>query len=218
MKEPEKRDGYATVAEQSRVEIVLQKSRFIGECAPVHSAEEAAAFVQSVKKAMPDASHHCYAYVVGRDRNIQRSTDDGEPSGTAGVPILQVLNMNGLTDVALVVTRYFGGVLLGAKCLVRAYSRSAAEAVKAARPVFMEATDLLSLTVDYPLWGKLEYELKAQPVKVADIIFASDVTVKLKVRKRDRAALMDRIVNRTEGRVRFVGGQSEYLPWEIEID
>ncbi|MBC8531425.1 YigZ family protein [Gehongia tenuis] len=218
MKEPEKRDGYATVEERSRREIVIQRSRFIGECAPVHSPEEAARFVESVKKAMPDASHHCYAYVVGKNRGVQRSTDDGEPSGTAGVPILQVLNMNELTDVALVVTRYFGGVLLGAKGLVRAYSRSAAEAVKAARPVFMEATDLLSLTVDYPLWGKLEYELKAQPVKVAEVIYASDVTVNLKVRKRDRAAFVDRIVNRTEGRVRLAEGESEHLPWEIEID
>src|SRR5690554_203537 len=123
---------YRSVAKRTRVEIVIKKSRFIADITPARDEEETEAFLAAVKEEFPTATHHCYAYITGYPGRIVRMNDDGEPSGTAGRPILEVIEREGLTNTMIVVTRYFGGILLGAAGLVRAYARSASEAVAAA--------------------------------------------------------------------------------------
>ncbi|NLE06207.1 MAG: DUF3795 domain-containing protein, partial [Crenarchaeota archaeon] len=115
--------NYKSIHKYGRDEIIINKSKFIGTAAPVENEEEAVSFIESIRKEFKDATHNCYAYVIGENRNIQRYSDDGEPSGTAGMPILNVINQENLINVAVVVTRYFGGVLLGAGGLVRAYTK-----------------------------------------------------------------------------------------------
>ena len=125
-------NGYRTIAHESEIEIVIKKSRFIGYAFLVSSAEEANEKLAALRKRQWDASHHCSAYVLGADKQLQKYSDDGEPQGTAGMPILQVLHHKDVTNTMVVVVRYFGGVLLGAGGLVRAYSEAAAKALDAA--------------------------------------------------------------------------------------
>ena len=122
---------YKTLAKAGSDEIIIEKSRFIGYCAPVSSEEEALEFIEKIKKKHYDATHNVFAYVVGLDNNIQRYNDDGEPSGTAGVPILEVIKKEDLRNVVIVVTRYFGGIKLGTGGLIRAYTKGAKIALDA---------------------------------------------------------------------------------------
>ena len=124
--------AYTTVLGASEAEFTEKKSRFIGRCFPVETEDEAFAVIADVKKRHWDATHNCYAFIVGENGLTQRFSDDGEPSGTAGMPILDVIKQKGLTNTLIVVTRYFGGILLGAGGLVRAYSKAAASAVDCA--------------------------------------------------------------------------------------
>lgn len=150
--------GYSTVYERASGEFVERKSRFIGCVQPVLTEEEALAFIAKQKKEHWDASHNVYAYIL-RAGGIRRCSDDGEPQGTAGVPVLDVLQKQNLTDLCVVVTRYFGGVLLGAGGLVRAYSHGAGLAVGAARVLHMNSCTVLGLTFDYGMYGKISYIL-----------------------------------------------------------
>ncbi|MEG1525131.1 MAG: YigZ family protein [Clostridia bacterium] len=147
---------YRTIRKSSEAEIVIQKSRFIGRCFPFDNEQETIRQLETVKKQNWDARHHCYAFRLGVNGGTARSSDDGEPSGTAGMPILHVLLQNELTNVLCVVTRYFGGILLGAGGLIRAYTGAAVQAVEAADIVQMAPAMLFDLTVSYPLWASLE--------------------------------------------------------------
>ena len=147
---------YKTVYGRGSAEIVEKKSRFIASVAPVSTEEEAIAFVNSVKAQYRDARHNVYAYVV-KDNNISRFTDDGEPSGTAGAPVLDVLLKEGITDAAIVVTRYFGGTLLGTGGLVRAYGKAAKDGVMDAKICEKIYCHELSIRVPYDLHGKIKY-------------------------------------------------------------
>lgn len=171
-------DRYTTVAQEAAVEFVEKKSRFISAIRPVTTEEEALAFLAEKRTAFWDASHNCYAYIL-RESGIQRYSDAGEPQGTAGVPILEVLRKEGLCDVVVVVTRYFGGTLLGAGGLVRAYSHSAKLAVDAAGRLQMRTCTLISINMPYPLYGRLSTLL--QTVQVLDCVFAEDVTLRLRL-------------------------------------
>lgn len=151
-------ENYKTVANEATAEYTEKRSRFIAQVRPVHTEDEALAFLAEVRARHPQARHNVYAYVV-RENNQSRYSDDGEPSGTAGLPLLNVLTKQNLTDVALVVTRYFGGILLGAGGLARAYGKSAAEGVLAATPVSMVHSQLLSVSFAYPLLGKIQHIL-----------------------------------------------------------
>lgn len=147
---------YKTVYAQGSAEIVEKKSRFIASVSPVSTEEEAIAFVNSVKAKYRDARHNVYAYVV-KDNNISRFTDDGEPSGTAGAPVLDVILKEGLTDTAIVVTRYFGGTLLGTGGLVRAYGKAAKDGVLHAQICEKIYCHELSIRTPYDLHGKIKY-------------------------------------------------------------
>ena len=126
---------YKILYKEGEAEISEKKSRFIAHIAPAQTEEEAQAFIEKIKKQYWDARHNCWAYIIGQNKNIQRYSDDGEPQGTAGIPILEVIKKNDLTDCAVVVTRYFGGILLGAAGLTRAYTKGAVIAINAAGTV-----------------------------------------------------------------------------------
>ena len=150
--------SYTTVYEYASDSFTEKKSEFIGHICQVKTAEEAVAFIEHIKSQNRKARHNVYAYVL-RDGNASRYSDDGEPQGTGGVPVLDVINKAGLTDVCVVVTRYFGGILLGASGLVRAYSQACSLAVAAARKMEMCECSRISFSCDYTLYGRVSYLL-----------------------------------------------------------
>jgi uncharacterized YigZ family protein len=154
-------DRYLSVAAAGVHEIEIRRSRFLCALAPVDSAEAARDVIAGRRRAEPAARHHCHAFVLGPDGRTQRSSDDGEPAGTAGTPMLGVLRRRELTNTVAVVTRYFGGVLLGAGGLIRAYSQAVAEAADAVGVVESRRLELVEVTVDYGRAGRLESDLRA---------------------------------------------------------
>lgn len=151
---------YYSVNKDSACELVIQKSKFICDCFKVDSEKDALERLAGVKKKYPDATHHCYAYSVGLENVYKRHSDDGEPSGTAGMPILAVIEHNELRGVLAVVTRYFGGVKLGAGGLVRAYSKACSEAVTAAEKVKMALSSTGTITIEYGWFNPVERFIK----------------------------------------------------------
>ena len=154
--------GFRTVKAPASVELTINKSRFIGQCFPISSEAEALELLSSLRKQYWDATHNCYAYSVGQKGEIARFSDDGEPGGTAGMPMMDALRGAGVTNVLCVVTRYFGGILLGTGGLVRAYSRSCAEAIRAAGIVRMSPCDLVEFSVPYAQWALFQQEARRQ--------------------------------------------------------
>ncbi|MCI8501583.1 MAG: YigZ family protein [Oscillospiraceae bacterium] len=172
---------YKTIRARAEDEFIERRSRFIGHIAPVGSEEEAIAFIEEVRASNREANHNCYAYVL-REGQIKRYSDDGEPQGTAGTPILEVLLRNELVDVCAVVTRYFGGVLLGAGGLVRAYSTGASLAVAAGGILRMAPCTSFVTEVDYALYGKLSYLLPQYNIQVLESDFGEKVRLVLLIR------------------------------------
>src|SRR5690606_29656281 len=167
--------SYRTVQRPGEAEIVIKKSRFIGHCRPVATEEEAIQFIEEIKKKHWSATHNCSAYMVGDRDEYQKQSDDGEPSGTAGKPMLEVLKQQGLKYTAVVVTRYFGGIMLGAGGLVRAYTEATVEAVKAAEPIMKVLHREVIVTVDYTWYGKLENELNNRGMQTLPPTFTDRV-------------------------------------------
>lgn len=167
-------DEFLILEEGSEAEIVEKKSRFIATVRPVTNEEEAAAFVDEMKKKYYDARHHCSAFVIGRNAEFTRSSDDGEPSGTAGRPMLEVLLGSGIRNIAVVVTRYFGGTLLGTGGLVRAYSGAVKEALALCRTARQRFGVKLKIKTDYNAVGKIQYLLANNKVDVLDSVYAAD--------------------------------------------
>lgn len=166
--------GYTTIYEEAQASFTEKKSEFIGHIAPVSTADEAVAFINRIKAENRKARHNVYAYVL-REGNVSRYSDDGEPQGTGGVPVLDVINKSGLTDVCVVVTRYFGGILLGASGLTRAYSQVCSMAVNAARKMEMCECLRISFSCDYTLYGKVSYTLPEYGVIMEKEDFADSV-------------------------------------------
>jgi uncharacterized YigZ family protein len=161
---------YLTINESGQGEYVEKKSRFIAQAVHVESEEEAIAFLEKVRKKYYDARHNCYAWVIGEQKEKTRSSDDGEPSGTAGLPILKVIDGSGCTNVLIVVTRYFGGTLLGTGGLVRAYSKSAKDALDDAAKVRMCLCARLRVTIQYGALDRILYYLRQEGIEPADQI------------------------------------------------
>ena len=168
---------YKTIRNAAQDEFVEKRSRFIGHALPVKTEEEALAFIAEMKSKYWDASHNVYAYIL-REGGIQRFSDDGEPQGTAGIPTLDVLRKEGLTDLVVVVTRYFGGILLGGGGLVRAYSHGAKIAVDAAGIMQMREGYIVKLQFDYSLYGKITYMIPNYHVQIQDTDFGADITMR----------------------------------------
>lgn len=152
--------SYITIANEFRTEYVIEKSHFIATIAPVSNESEAQAFIQRISKEFWDATHNCTAYAIGPRQEQQRSSDNGEPSGTAGKPMLEVLKKTGITNVAVVVTRYFGGIKLGAGGLIRAYSHSAAKAVQEGPKLLIAPRQIVAISIDYSNFGAIERQLQ----------------------------------------------------------
>lgn len=198
--------SYLTVRQKAEFSLTEKKSEFIGVCAPVTTEEEAIEFVNSVKKKHSAARHNVYAYILRHD-NTSRFSDDGEPHGTAGMPVLDSLRKNGVTDAAVVVTRYFGGILLGTGGLVRAYTAAATGAVKAAQVARMEVFSLLSMRVSYPDFQKLRPLISAFDARINDSVFGDDVQVQVRILTEKADSFSAEVFSATKGQVKpiFVG-------------
>lgn len=191
---------YRTIAAPACASFVEKKSEFIGNIAPCKTEAEAAAFIEQIRKQHRKATHNCYAYIL-RDNNISRHSDDGEPSGTAGTPMYEVLKKEGLTDVCCVVTRYFGGILLGAGGLVRAYTNGVKIAVEAAVIKEIKPARRLRFTLEYSLYGKIGALLTEYDARVQNEEFAADACVTVCLKDGDAEVFKAKLVDVCFGRV-----------------
>lgn len=205
-------ESYTSVRKRARVEVEIKKSRFIGDIAPVADEQSALELIEAVRAEFPTATHHCYAYVTGHPGHVVRMNDDGEPSGTAGRPILEVIEREGLTNTVVVVTRYFGGTLLGAAGLVRAYAGTASKAVAAGGVVEYVLHERWRLECDYAHWGKLEFFLRNEEVSVSEPQFGTSVAVEFAVPQQKAAALRKSIDDLLSGTATWHGLPTEFLP------
>ncbi|MBC8569388.1 IMPACT family protein [Zongyangia hominis] len=196
---------YITLKKRDQDEFVERRSRFIGTATPVQTEEEALAFISELRSKYWDASHNVYAYIL-RDGTV-RYCDDGEPQGTAGVPVLDVLQKEGLTDLCVVVTRYFGGILLGGGGLVRAYSHGAKIAIDAAGRKPMSVCKIYDLEMDYSMYGKVSYLLP----QFHAVTLSSDFGVAVKMRVEMKAVHAERFVRELEEAT-----SATVFPYEVE--
>lgn len=204
-------DGaYRTVDRSSEIELVINKSRFIGRCFPVESEPQAVKLLEDIRKRHYDASHNCFAYSIGGTGGVARYSDDGEPGGTAGLPIMEVLKARQITNVLCVVTRYFGGVLLGAGGLVRAYSKAASESVDAAHVVVMQPGLELTFTTDYSGYGTLERLLRER-ASGFECDFGAQVTIRALIEKQSADSLMAELIDKSNGCVKPAVTGEKYI-------
>ena len=199
-------ESYKTLKKYASFEYEDRKSVFIGEVKPVCTEAEALAFVESVRKKYPDARHHVYAYVL-RENSISRFTDDHEPQGTAGMPMLDVIRKKAIVDVVAVVTRYFGGTLLGTGGLVRAYTSATVGAIESAGIAVFDIYSELSVTVSYADYGKLSPRLDSMQFTVADIDYSDNVTLIGKLPKSNFEAFSAEVTEITSARaeIEYIG-------------
>ncbi|MEW5552346.1 YigZ family protein [Peribacillus frigoritolerans] len=206
---------YLTVAGRGDHEIVIEKSRFISHIARVETEDAAQAFIQEIKKKHKDATHNCSAYMIGEQNQIQKALDDGEPSGTAGVPILEVLKKKELKDTAVVVTRYFGGIKLGAGGLIRAYSKATSEGINATGVVIRKLMRVISTTVDYTWLGKLENELRSSIYQIKEIQYLDQVNILVYVEETQKETYIAWITELTNGQGHITEEEMLYLEEEF---
>ena len=192
-------DAYHTVYRGGSGEIVEKKSRFIAEVFPVTSEEEAMQYLEEARKRYWDARHHCWAYVLGRNPSAERMSDDGEPAGTAGKPILEVIRGRQITDVLVIVTRYFGGTLLGTGGLVRAYTASAAEGLKHSEIITRFHGFKLRIAEDYTSLGKIQYLLAQREICILESMYTDKVELIVLVPDEEEEALYKEIMDGTNG-------------------
>ena len=190
---------YKTVYQGREAEIIEKKSRFIATVQPVHNEEEALAFIESIKKKYWNATHNCFAYVIGEQFQVQRCSDDGEPSGTAGKPMLDVLLGEEIHDVAVVVTRYFGGTLLGTGGLVRAYSGATKAGLEASLVIMKKHGQKLTVDTDYTGLGKIQYILGQRGLTILNSIYTDKVALEVLLPEDDIKPVMDEIREGTNG-------------------
>ncbi len=192
---------YKTVKKRASDMFTEKRSRFIGYVCPVRTAEEAAAFIGEIQKKHWDAKHNVYAYIL-REGNVKRYSDDGEPQGTAGVPTLDVLEKSGISDAVVVVTRYFGGILLGGGGLVRAYSHAAHLALRAGEIITMGLCAILEIQTDYAFHAKLCNLLESTEARVLGTDFADRVTVTVSIAAELQTEFCDMIFDKSGGKIR----------------
>ncbi len=207
---------YKTLMKRADDEFIVNKSRFIGHAKPVETEEEALAFLAEMREKYADATHNCYAYIIGPNMGVMRYSDDGEPGGTAGMPIIEVMKARGVTNCCVVVTRYFGGILLGAGGLVRAYTQGAVVAINAAQVGVMHPTARYLMDVSYPMLSRVEFNLKSEPVIIEDKTFADVITLTILVRCTDEDAFVKRMVEISEGRIEPIRFEEMYMAWPEE--
>lgn len=203
-------EPYRTAAREVEIERIEKRSKFIARVCPVTSAEEAEAFVARVRERHSSADHNVPTYIVGLHGEIQKCSDDGEPSGTAGSPILEVLKAHELVQTAVVVTRYFGGTLLGRGGLIRAYGRSAKEALETSRTALYTPCRQLTAAVDYSLAGRVEHFLLEQGIKPVDILYAADVRFVLQLSEQKAVLVQNAVQELTSAQAQWEWGEELY--------
>ncbi|MNK25442.1 IMPACT family member YigZ [compost metagenome] len=204
-------ERYKTVREPGSKEIVIKKSRFIGHIMPAQTESEAIAFIEQVKKEHWNAAHNCFAYMIGERDEIQKQSDDGEPSGTAGKPILEVIRSQGLKNVAIVVTRYFGGIMLGAGGLIRAYTDGAVAAIEAGGAITLVLHRQIYVEVDYTWLGKIENELRTRGVRTGQSSFADKVTLLCLPEDQEADIFTAWMIDLTQGQSVITEGERIYF-------
>ena len=204
---------YKTLLKSASSEFVIQKSRFIGYGAPCETERDALAFLASIREKHKDASHNCFCYIISPNMGVMRYSDDGEPGGTAGMPIIETVKKREVTNCCVVVTRYFGGILLGAGGLARAYARGAQEALSACGVGVMHPSVQVAFDVPYGLFGKIERALESMPVCRVEKDFSDTVTVTLWVRRADWDRLCADLTALSEGQIQPIELEEAYLPW-----
>ncbi|MBR2213973.1 MAG: YigZ family protein [Eubacterium sp.] len=194
---------YFITSEKGHGEVVEKKSRFIAHVIPVNSEEEALEIIESLKKEYWDARHNCYAFVCGANNEVQRFSDDGEPQGTAGKPILEVLLNKNVHNTLILVTRYFGGTLLGTGGLIRAYGQAALEGLKDAKIEEVFEGVAFELSVDYESIGKIKYNMVQFGVGDAEEEYGEEVTLKIQMKKADFEKFKTSVIDATSGKAEF---------------
>lgn len=203
-------EAYKTVLHVGSSEVIEKKSKFIANISPVEAESEAQDFIAEIRKKYYDANHNVFAYQIGERNQFKRCSDDGEPSGTAGVPILDILKAEDIKNVVVVVTRFFGGTLLGTGGLVRAYSKAAKEGLLNAEIIKKVACQEFKITVDYELLGKIQYELLNHGYIISDILYDSKVTFIVLSELQFKSSLKEMITEITSARACIVETQIVY--------
>ena len=203
---------YKTLHSFGTDEYIVEKSTFIGYAKPIKSEEEAVEFINEIKKKHKDATHNVWAYTVGETMNIQRYSDDGEPQGTAGIPTLEVIKKEDLRDVVVVVTRYFGGIKLGAGGLVRAYTKGAKVGIEAAQIIQKVKYKEISVTIDYNQIGKVQNEIMNMGYKIKDTLYTDKVEIIVYSREEEEAeSLKSKMIDITSGTAEIGESEGFYL-------
>ena len=206
---------YISIKNRAKTTLIEKKSRFIADAKNVISEEEARAFLSEIKSEYPDASHHTYAYVIGKQVPAARYSDDGEPHGTAGLPILDVLKNKGITDTIIVVTRYFGGTKLGAGGLVRAYSKSAADCMAAADVVKHIPGTIFSIETDYHNLGKIKNYIEKAGYGVEGEDYSSHVIIRTLVPDMETDSVKTKIADLTNATAVVIESAKKYIDTEV---
>ena len=202
---------YKSLRNNAQKEIIIEKSIFIGTAQMVEDESQALEFIQAMKKKYHDSTHNVHAYVLGDDNNIQRFSDDGEPSGTAGIPVLEVLKKNDLRNICLVVTRYFGGIKLGKGGLVRAYGKAAVAALEASEIIWRRLYKVVEINADYTLLGMLQNQLKLDDYQIRDIRYDEMVHLEVYVLHNKTEDFQTKIIDWCNGKVDLKIIDEEYL-------
>ncbi len=204
------RESYKVTISNGTDEIVEKKSRFIANVFPVENGQQAEEKIAEITKKYWDARHNCYAYVIGKNSENTRCSDNGEPSGTAGKPILEVITGSGLTNTLVIVTRYFGGVLLGTGGLVRAYTQAAQAGIAAAEVGEMVYSQKLTLVVGYNMINNVQYYLGQNEITISDSRYEADVQFDICVKEADVQRVVDGLIQKCEGQITIVEGDKGY--------
>lgn len=209
---------YRTVAREAEITLIEKKSKFIARIKPVQSKEEAEAFIEEVRKVHWNATHNVPAYIIGINQEVQKYSDDNEPGGTAGLPVLEVLKAHGVVNTAVVVTRYFGGILLGRGGLVRAYGGAAREALRAAGVVRMVPAQEIAITVDYVHSGRVQNELLNQGVVLSGTEYLEKVTFRVQLLPQEKEPLRQNVQELTANDFLWREGPEVYRAVPVETD
>lgn len=209
------RADYYTVKNYGENELIIQKSKFLTYVKRVETEQEAIEFIQDIKKQHHTASHNCSAYLIGEHDNIQKANDDGEPSGTAGFPMLEVLKKQGLKDTVVVVTRYFGGIKLGGGGLIRAYGRATTEGIASTGTVLRKLHQLIKVTIDYTWLGKVENEVRQSAYPLKEIDYKDGVDIYIFVPNAEIEQFMTWMTELTNGQANISSFSSDFLEFDI---
>ena len=210
------RENYLTVKGYGESEIVISKSRFLTYIERAETEEDAISFIERIKKMHHNATHNCSAYMIGEHDHIQKANDDGEPSGTAGVPMLEVLKKQGLKDTVVVVTRYFGGIKLGGGGLIRAYGKATKEGLLAAQVAARKLHHFMKITVDYTWLGKVENEIRGSSYTLEEIRYLEGVDIIVSVLKEEEEQFRNWITEMTNGQANITFENAQFIEFVVK--